>query len=284
MGVVEIGNCTLTKLKTYYLFRMLHQFAAGKSKCFTVASLPVWTTTRLLCWQINVFASVVGCRTESWVHFWTMQQNVAKIILSQCFTPAACDEEITHWILPLVDSSRDGSTQVMSSSCQCEASHQGTNIHGTSSINKVQREYLDIPYIKHSNVWSLRIWIVMKYHYHGLSLIKHPPEFADDHVICSRISNAPILSFSTNFQMLQIDHRRPFVDPFFFYRQFLFSSLLFSAFGELPIQKYPRHHPSPWAVHRHRTDWQMHQTSQVLGGICMIGYLTCLNKNDCTVW
>ena len=36
-----------------------------------------------------------------------MQQNVAKIILSQCFTPAACDEEITHWIFPLVDSSRD---------------------------------------------------------------------------------------------------------------------------------------------------------------------------------
>ena len=62
----------------------------------------------------------------------------------------------------------------------------------------------------------------MKYHYHGMSLIKHPPEFADDHVICSRISNGPILSFSTNFQM-QIDHQRlalqcsktPFVDPVF---------------------------------------------------------------------
>ena len=42
-------------------------------------------------------------------------------------------------------------TQVTSSSCRFQASHH-KNIHGTSSINNAQWEYLDIPYIKHSNM------------------------------------------------------------------------------------------------------------------------------------
>lgn len=66
-------------------------------KCFTVAEpLQVFRSelrsTRLLGRQINVFANVAGCWADFWVHFWTMQQNFAKIILSQCFTPAACDQ------------------------------------------------------------------------------------------------------------------------------------------------------------------------------------------------